>query len=390
MLIQNGTIFTMAGRIIDNGCVLAQRNRITAVEEYIDPTRNGDDVVIDAKGKWVMPGLIEAHCHVGISEDRKGVVGDDSNEATDPVTPYVKAIDAINPMDAAFHSAIRGGITGLMIGPGSANVVGGQFVFLKARGRCVDDMVVLEPAAMKVAFGENPKGQYGPGRTPSTRMGIGYLLRQELFAAQQYLARKKEAAEKGEPFEADYRYECWEPVFEKKIPLKAHVHRADDIQSAIRIAKAFDVEMTLDHCTEGHLIWEKVKESGFPAIVGPSLATRNKTEIQYADFKTSGILHKEGVLVAVTTDYPASLIQCLPLCAGLAVRDGLPMEEGLKAITINAAKICRVDARLGSLEVGKDADIAIFDGNPLSTFTNCLYTIIDAEVVYNAEESGQA
>ena len=390
MLIQNGSIFTMAGRMLDCGCVLTRGNRIAAVEECIDPCLNEDGVVIDAKGKWVMPGLVEAHCHVGVAEDRKGIVGDDSNEATDPITPYIKAIDAINPMDAAFHSAIRGGITGLMIGPGSANVVGGQFAFLKARGRCADDMVVLEPAAMKIAFGENPKGQYGPSRMPATRMGVGYLLRQELFSAKHYLMRKKSAAEKGEPFEPDYRYECWEAVFDRKIPLKAHVHRADDILTAIRIAREFDLDLTLDHCTEGHLIKEKVKESGFPAIVGPSLATRNKTEIQYADFKTSGILHKEGVLVTVTTDYPASLIQSLPLCAGLAVRDGLPMEEGLKAITINSAKICRVDARLGSLEAGKDADIAIFDGNPLSTFTNCLYTIIDGEIVYNAEQSGQA
>lgn len=200
-----------------------------------------------------------------------------------------------------------------------------------------------------------------------------------------YAESKKAAEDKGEGFEEDFRKECWLPVINKEIPLKVHVHRVDDIQTAIRITKLFDLNLTLDHCTEGHLIVDEIKRSGFPAIVGPSLASRNKTETQYMDFKTAGILNKAGIKVAITTDHPVTLIQCLPLCAGIAAKEGLGVEEGLKAITINAAEICNVASRVGSIEVGKDADFAIFDGNPMEIFTNCLYTIIDGKIVYKAD-----
>lgn len=377
----------MANADDENGCILIQNRLIKTVEKCIDEAQNDDGLVIDAKGAWVLPGLIEAHCHIGISEEKTGVVGDDCNENTKPVTPYLKAIDAINPMDAAFHSAIRAGITSVMVGPGSSNVVGGQFVFMKTDGRRVDDMVVLEPAAMKVAFGENPKSNYGGNNMmPSTRMALAAMLREELLEAQQYVRKKKAAAQEGEPFDEDYRLECWLPVFEKQIPLKAHVHRADDILTAIRIAKQFDLKITLDHCTEGHFIAQEIRESGFPAIVGPNLASRNKVEIQYMDFKTAGLLHKAGIKVALTTDHPVSLIQYLPLCAGLAAKEGLGIEEGLKAITLNAAQICNVSERVGSIEPGKDADIAIFDGNPMQTLTRCLCTIIDGHIAYRADD----
>jgi imidazolonepropionase-like amidohydrolase len=272
------------------------------------------------------------------------------------------------------------------VGPGSSNVVGGQFLFMKTSGRCIDRMVVLEPAAMKIAFGENPKTNYGDNnQMPSSRMSIGALLREELFYARQYAKAKQMAEENGESFEENFQKECWLPVLRKEIPLKAHVHRADDILTAIRIAKLFDVSLTLDHCTDGHLIAEEIKESGFPAIVGPSLASRNKTETQYLHFKTAGVLHKAGVKVAITTDHPVTLIQSLPLCAGIAAKEGLGVEEGLRAITINPAEICRVASRVGSIEEGKDADLAIYDGNPMEVFTNCLYTIIDGKIVYNKE-----
>ncbi len=305
----------------------------------------------------------------------------------DPVTPYLRAIDAINTMDAAFDDAVRAGITGAMVGPGSSNVVGGQFAFLKTKGRRVDDLVVKAPAAMKVAFGENPKVNYsGQGKSPSTRMAIAGLLRQELDRAVQY-ARKKEAARaEGETFEEDFTLECWLPVLRGEIPLKAHVHRADDIFSAVRIAKEFNLKMTLDHCSEGHLIAEELAQEGFPAIVGPDLASRNKIEVQNMAFKTVGILNRAGVTTAITTDHPVSLIQSLPLCAGLAVKAGLPLEEGYRAITLYPARICQVEDRLGSLEVGKDADIAIFTGNPMEVFTETLYTIIDGKVVYDRAE----
>lgn len=384
ILIKDARILTMAGRTFEKGCILIKGKTIQRISDNIDSRENDDGIVINAAGLWVMPGLIDAHSHIGISGEKTGSVGNDCNEITEPVTPYLKAIDAINPMDSAFHNAIMAGITSVMVGPGSSNVVGGQFAFIKTKGRNINDMIVMEPSAMKVAFGENPKTNYGNNNMmPSTRMSIGALLKEELFMAKQYCDKKENASKNGNNFNDDFKMECWRPVFSKKIPLKAHVHRADDIQTAIRIAKLYDLNMTLDHCTEGHLICEEIKESGFPAIVGPSLASRSKIEIQYLDFKTAGILHKAGIKVAITTDHPVSLIQSLPLCAGIAAKEGLGIEEGLKAITINAAEICNVDSRVGSLEIGKDADIAIFSGNPIETFTECIYTIINGKIAYS-------
>ncbi len=380
-LIKNGRILTMAGKSYENGCVLIEGTKIKQIAEHIEET--SDMEVIDAKGGWVMPGIIEAHCHVGITEEKKGIEGDDCNEMTNPITPFVRAIDGINTLDAAFDDAVRAGITSIMVGPGSANVVGGQFVFMKTKGRVIDELIIKHPAAMKVAFGENPKREYGgQQKMPCTRMAIAALLREEIFKAKQYL-KKKEVGK--EEFEPDFRLEPWIPVLKKEIPLKAHVHRADDILTAIRIAKEFDLLMTLDHCSEGYLIPEEVARSGYPAIVGPALTTRNKIEVQNVSFKTPGILVKEGTKIAITTDHPVTPVQYLPKCAGFAVRDGLSLEDGLKAITINAAEICGVSDRVGSLEVGKDADIAIFDDNPMQTLTHTLYTFINGEVAYSHE-----
>ncbi len=384
MLIKNGKIITMAGKDYDTGCLLTEGTKIKKIAKDICSEENKDSLVIDAGGCWVMPGLIDAHCHIGIQEEGMGQEGNDTNEINEPITPYIRAVDAVNPMDAAFHNAIKAGITGVMVGPGSSNVVGGQFTFMKTQGRCIDNMVVKSPAAMKIAFGENPKRNYGDNKMmPSTRMSVAAMLREELFDAKNYCESRKNE----EGSEEDFELECWAPVFSRKIPLKAHVHRADDILTAIRIAKEFGLDMTLDHCTEGHLIAEEIKESGFPAILGPSLASRNKIEIKYMDFKTAGVLHKAGVKVAIMTDHPVSLIQSLPICAGIAAKEGLGSVEALKAITINAAEICNVSKRVGSLEEGKDADISLFDGNPLEIFTHCIYTIINGDVIYKAEEN---
>jgi len=387
ILIKNARIITMENDDFESGCILTKNDKIKKVSQNINEKDNEDDIVIDAKGLIAIPGIIDAHSHIGISEEKTGKDGNDCNEINKQITPYLRAIDGINPMDAAFHSAIKAGITSVMVGPGSSNVVGGQFAFIKTDGnRNIEDMIVLAPAAMKVAFGENPKKNYGDNNmVPSTRMTIASMLREELFSAKEYYDDKKSAEQNGESFKPDFRLECWVPVFDKKIPLKAHVHRADDILTAIRIAKEFDLDMTLDHCTEGHLIFEDIKKSGFPAIIGPTLASRNKIEIQYMDFKTSGILNKAGIKVAITTDHPVSLIQSLPICAGFAAKEGLGIKEALKAITINAAEICRVSSRVGSIKAGKDADIAIFDGNPLETLTNCLYTVINGKLVYESD-----
>ncbi len=380
MFLINGKIMTMEGKNYENGYVHIRGKKIDDVGDmnsYPDPEE--DEKVIDVKGAWVMPGIIEAHCHIGIIEEKLGVMGDDCNEETNPVTPELRSLDAVNPMDPAFHDAIEAGITSVMVGPGSANVVGGQFLFMKTHGRCIDEMIVKQPAAMKVAFGENPKTAYGDkDMYPSTRMATAALLRQTLFEAKQYLTNKVS----GELKQEDFKMEPWIPVLNREIPLKAHAHRADDILTAIRIAKEFNVDITIDHCTEGHLIAEKIKDSGFPVIVGPDLTARSKPEVQYMNFKTNKILSDAEVLSAITTDHPVSLIQYLPLCAGLAVKYGLPMEEGLKAITIHAAKICRVDERVGSIRKGKDADLAVFSGNPLEVMTRTLWTIINGEIVY--------
>ncbi len=387
MYILGGTIKTMVGKDMEDGCIHIVDGKIAEIgrrdEVALHPVDN--ERVIEVKGGIIMPGLIEAHCHMGITEEKKGMEGDDCNETVNPITPYLRGVDAINTMDAAFDDAVRAGITSAMIGPGSSNVVGGQFGFLKTKGRRIDDLVVKAPAAMKVAFGENPKVNYsGQGKSPSTRMAIAAMLRKELSRAMNYKESKEKAAESGEDFEDDFELECWLPVLAGEIPLKAHVHRVDDIFTAIRIAKEFHLRMTLDHCSEGHLIAEELAMEEFPAIVGPDLASRSKIEVQNMAFKTVGILNKAGIMTAVTTDHPVSLIQSLPLCAGLAVKAGLPMEEGYKAITLYPAMICGVADRVGSLEVGKDADIAIFSGNPMEVFTETLYTIINGQVVYEA------
>lgn len=383
LLIKNGKVLTMAGITYEKGCVLVENGKIKEIGESIVETENME--IIDAKGGWVMPGIIEAHCHIGIMEEDKGFEGNDTNEMTDPVTPQLRAIDAINPMDTAFNDAVEGGVTSVMTGPGSANVVGGQFVFMKTKGKSIDDMIVKEPAAMKIAFGENPKRVYsGKGKMPATRMATAALLRETLTKAVQYKEKKEKALAKGEDFTEDFKQEAWLPVLNKEIPLKAHAHRSDDILTAIRIGKEFNLHMTLDHCSEGHFIPEYVAASSYAAIIGPTLTRRSKIEVQNKTFKTPGIVHKAGTLVALTTDHPVIPVQYLSKCAGLAAKEGLGIEEGLKAITINAATICGVSDRVGSLEVGKDADIAIFSGNPMEIFTDTLYTIIDGQIVYKA------
>lgn len=378
LLIQKGLLYTMESEGTILADLLIKDGKIIEISKNIAPTERMQ--VFQANGMRVFPGFIDAHSHIGIAEEKVTGQLDESNEGTNPITPYIRAIDAINPMDSAFHNAIAAGITGVMVGPGSSNAIGGQFAFIKTDGRCIDDMIVLAPAAMKIAFGENPMTTYGMnGNIPSTRMGIASLIRQELFQARQYFEGNQEGQE-------NFTIECYREVWEGNIPLKAHVHRADDILTAIRIAKEFGLGLTLDHCTEGHLIAEEIVKSGYPAIVGPSLASRTKEEVRLSDFKTAGILQKARVVVALTTDHPVSRIQYLPLCAGLAVKEGMEEMGALRAITIDAARICRVEHRLGSLKVGKDADIVIYDGSPLELASSACATIINGEIVWEKEK----
>ena len=323
LLIKKGIVFTMETNEEKQSDLLIDEGKIVQIGGNITPTERMQ--IIDATGLRVYPGFIDAHSHIGISEEKKTSQGDECNEGTNPITPCMRAIDAINPMDSAFHNALAVGITSVMVGPGSSNPIGGQFAFIKTCGRRIDDMVVLAPSAIKLAFGENPMTNYGTnGNIPSTRMGIASLIREELSLAMEYF--NNNGSQKA------FTMECYRDLFEGKIPMKAHVHRADDIFTAIRIANEFGLGLTLDHCTEGHLVAQEIAESKYPAIVGPSLASRSKDEVSLLDFKTPGVLQKAGVLVAITTDHPVSRIQYLPLCAALAVKEG--MSESQSVLTI--------------------------------------------------------
>lgn len=383
LLIKNGKIFTMDGEVIENGSILIEKGKIKEIgKDIVAPL---DSEVIDAEGKLVMPGFIDAHCHVGLFEDGIGFEGNDVNEMVNPVTPHIRAIDGINPMDRTFEEAYQGGVTTAATGPGSANVIGGQFAIIKTYGKRIDDMIVRESSAMKVAFGENPKRVYnGQKKSPMTRMATAAILREELFKAKRYVEKQDLAKEDVSKMpEFDMKLDALAMVIRKEIPLKAHAHRADDIFTALRIAKEFDVDITLEHCTEGHLIADILAKEGKYAVVGPSFGHRSKFELQNKTFETPGVLQRAGVKVAIMTDSPVVPLDTLPLCAGLAVKAGMDEMEALKAITINAAEILEIQDRVGSLEVGKDADIVIFEGNPLMDVDNkAVVTIIDGMIVH--------
>ncbi len=382
ILIKNAKIYTVAGEPIEKGSILIDAGRIKEIgTEIIAPK---DTQVIDVEGKLVFPGMIDAHCHLGLWEDAIGFEGSDGNEMSDPVTPHLRGIDGINPMDRTFEEAYQAGITTVATGPGSANVIGGQFAAIKTYGKRIDDMTIDENIAMKVAFGENPKRVYHEKkRSPMTRMATAAILRETLMKAKRYQEKIAEAKEDKSNYpNFDMKMEALLPVLEGKIPLKAHAHRADDIFTSIRIAKEFGLRLTLEHCTEGHLIADELAEEGYAAVVGPSFGDRSKYELKNKTFDTPGILNKAGVKVAIMTDHPVIPLQHLPMCAALAVGAGMPEDEALKAITIYPAEILGLADRVGSLEVGKDADIVIWNKHPFDIQASVEYTIINGKIVY--------
>lgn len=386
ILLKNGNIHTMNNEIYLNGDILIEGNKIKQIAEEI--IIDEECKIIDLKGAFVMPGLIDAHTHLGIYMQDIGAEGIDINEYSEPITPHLRAIDGINPFDSAFEDARKSGVTTVCSGPGSSNLIAGSFSVIKTYGNVVDRMIIKENAAIKVALGENTKRNFkSKNKMPATRMGMAALLRETLFKTQNYLYKKEKSLDNKDYFEKDIKLEALIPVIKKEIPLKVHAHRSDDIATAIRIAKEFDINITLDHCTEGHLIVDLIKEAGFPAIVGPSLSQRSKNELKNKSFKTYKTLNDEKIKFAITTDHPMVTIESLIICAALAVKEGLPSEEGLKAITINAAEILGVQDRVGSIVAGKDADIAIFDKNPLKTHATCLHTIINGEIIYNKDST---
>jgi imidazolonepropionase-like amidohydrolase len=361
LAITNGTVYTMNGPIIHKGVVLVNNGKILQVGSEIDLP--GQAEIIDATGKFVMPGLIDAHTHVGIMEETYRIEGDDTNETADPITPHLRAIDAVNPADLGFLDALAGGVTTVVTGPGSANIIGGEMVIMKTAGTVVDEMVIRFPAGLKCALGENPKRVYGNGnKMPVTRMASAALLRETLVAAQIYQEKIHRAAKDNTlPPERNLKMEAVGRVLKGEIPLRVHAHRADDIMTAIRIAKEFQLELIIEHCTEGHLIAPQLAAAGVKAIVGPIISNRAKVELMNRSLETAMTLHDKGIPFAIMTDHPVVPINLLSLSASLAVKGGLPEEEALKAITINPAKILNIDHRVGSLETGKDADIIITD-----------------------------
>ena len=383
-LIKNAKIKTMAGTDIPCGMILiSDDGKIAKIGAKFDFDAEACEI-IDAEGRLTTPGLIDAHDHAGIDDTAVRWEGADHNEYSDPITPHLRAIDGIYPQDEAFANAVAGGLTAACIGPGSANVVGGSFAVVKLSGVSIDDMTVKSPAAMKCAFGENPKGAYGQNgrKAPYTRMGVAAMLRELLFKSKKYLEDK----ESGKDVAFDMKLEAMIPVIKGEIPLKAHAHRADDILTAVRIAKEFGVKLTLDHCTDGSIVAKQLGEAGFPAIVGPTITSKTKRELVNKSFDTLKDLYNAGVEIAIITDAPVIPLERLPLCAAMAVGAGLPEEEGWRAITSNPAKFLGVDDRIGTLEEGKDADIVIWSDDPLHEVCAApVFTLIDGKIVYSKE-----
>ncbi len=383
ILIKNGTINTIT-KGIKKCDLLIEDKKIKEIGENLKVT--DEYTIIDATNKLIFPGFIDAHTHLGLWEDSIGFEGADGNEETDPITPNLNPIDGINPMDINFKEAIQGGVTSVCVTPGSANIMGGECVAIKTFGRRIDDMMIKRQVASKIAFGENPKSCYGrDDKTPQTRMAIASILRENIIKAKEYLEQIEEYEkdpENNDKPEFDIRYDSLIKVLRKEIPFKVHAHRADDIFTAIRIAKEFDLDITLDHCTEGHLIADELSTENYPVIVGTALSERTKVELKNLSFDTPKVLSEKGLSVSITTDHPVTPIQYLTICAGLSVKHGMKYEKAIEAITINPAKALRIDERVGSIEVGKDADLVIWDNDPLNIYSNVLYTIVDGKIVY--------
>lgn len=382
LAIKNAKIYPVDGPVIENGTVLIDGAKIAQVGANVAIPAGAE--VVDAGGRSVYPGFVDAHCHVGMWETAIQFEGDDVNEATDPVTPHMRGIDGFNPVDETVREALQAGVTCCATGPGSANVVGGTFMVIKTHGDRVDDMVIKDPLAMKIAFGENPKRVYNSkNKTPSTRMGTAAILRETLAKAVRYKEQIERAGDDASKLPAyDAKMEAMLPVVRKEIPLKAHAHRADDIFTALRIAKEFGVGITLEHCTEGHLIADYLAKEGAPAIIGPSFGHKSKFELINKSFKTPGILAKAGVKVAIMTDSPVVPLATLPLMAGMAAQAGMDKADALRAVTLTPAEILGVDNRVGSLTPGKDADLSVYDGDPMDITGHAWMVVVDGKVVF--------
>lgn len=390
VIIKNLKLYTMDDYgIIENGYICIENGKITRVSEGEPVGLSGE--IIDGRGGYMFPGFIDGHTHLGIIENAISFEGDDCNETNDPITPQLRGIDGINAMDPCFGEALRAGITCVAIGPGSANPIGGQFCIVKTHGVRIDNMVIKAPSAMKFALGENPKGVYhGKSQTPETRMATVSLIREALMKAKKYAEAldRVDAASDGvddcEEPEFDFKCEALLPVIRREIPAHFHAHRADDIFTAIRIAKEFNLKYNLVHCTEGRLIADEIASEEVGVFVGPNLCDRSKPELRELSFANPSALDWAGVAIGLTTDHPVIPLEYLPLCASLAVKAGMDEYNAFRAITINPARILGIDHRVGSIREGKDADLVIFDGNPLNVMTKVRCVFSDGRLVHGS------
>ncbi len=382
LLIKNAKLYTITNGVIENGSVLIKDGKIAAVGTDVAAPEGAE--VLDATGRVVTPGLVEAHCHLGVSEQGIGSEGNDVNEMTDPATPHVRAIDGINPHEEGFRSAIEAGITAAWVTPGSANVIGGMATTVRTWGNTVDEMVLREFSALKCALGENPKRVYSGKGKIGTRMGNAAVFREWFYKAKSYLRKQEIARQKGEEPEFDLRLEPIAAALRGEVPVRIHAHRHDDIMTAVRLCNEFGVKFTIEHCTEGHKVVEEL--AGQPnlvgVVVGPTMSAKSKVELQDKTWETAGVLSRAGIPVALQTDHPVIPIQYLPLAGAYAVKYGMDPDAALRAMTLTAAQIAGVGDRIGSLEVGKEADIAVFTGHPFDVMTETVATIVAGRIVY--------
>ena len=388
LIIKNANLISMEDINYEIKDILIKDSKIVGIGSY-NPLDYPGCQVVDALGKYVTPGLVDPHCHVGMIESTIGWAGSDANEMSNPITPELRAIDGIKPHDECFKEALDSGVTTVCTGPGSANVIGGTFCALKTKGNTVDEMILVEELCMKMALGENPKRVYGNSHTsPSTRMASAALMREWLTKAKKYYEKKvkyqKDLAEGKEVNEVEFnmKLEALSKVFDG-LMVKIHAHQADDIATAIRIAKEFGLNMTVDHATEGYLIADFLKENNQSVILGPTLGNKSKYELKAKSFESGKVLHEAGVNFAIMTDHPVIEQKHTLVQVALFVKAGLPELEALKAVTINAAKLCGIDNRVGSIKEGKDADVVIWSGHPLDIMTEASVVILNGEIVKN-------
>ncbi len=383
--IVNAHIVPVAADPIPRGTVLIENGLISAVgADIVVPA---EALVIDAAGKWVLPGFIEAHGHVGIDEEANGWAGDDTNEMTGPNMAAVRAIDAINIDDEGFRDALAGGITTIVVKPGSGNPIGGQTVAIKSwGGRTIDEQLVSDSVSVKSALGENPKRVYGDKKqTPSTRLGVGLIIRQAFVEAQNYVAARDAAEAKSEPFDRDLGKETLARVLSGELAWDQHVHRHDDIATAIRLADEFGYRLVINHGTEGHKLADVLAERDIPVIFGPLFTSRVKVELRDRAIGNLALLAAAGVRVAITTDHPVVPVNFLVHQASLAVKEGLPAQVALEALTVNPASILRLHDRVGSITPGLDGDVVIWSGDPLDVNSRAERVLIAGVEVYRWE-----